>query len=55
MEEFMSRLNSLSNVDTQAVLRAAGQFGSPLYLYDEQLIIDKCKALFSLPNAFPLL
>lgn len=50
----MKYLNSFSNLNNEIILKTIEQFGSPIYLYDEQLIIDKCKALKSMPNAYGL-
>ena len=50
----MSKLNSFSSIDSNAVVKAARQYGTPLYLYDENLIIEKCKRLLSMPNAYGL-
>ena len=50
----MGRLNSFSNIDSAIIATAAEKFGSPIYLYDEKLIIEKCKALTDMPNAYGL-
>jgi diaminopimelate decarboxylase len=36
------------------IVEAADEYGTPLYLYDEAVIIAKCKELISMPNAFGL-
>ena len=36
------------------IAEAARQHGTPLYLYDEKVIIDKCKRLLAMPNAYGL-
>ena len=50
----MRRLNHFSDVDTDVVLKAAEQYGTPLYLYDERVIADKCAALLAMPRAYGL-
>ncbi len=50
----MSDLNSFSKIDSAAIAKAAQQFGTPLYIYDEQTIVDKCQMLLKMPNAFGL-
>ena len=50
----MSKLNNFSHINAQIIASAAKQYGSPIYLYDEQLIIDKCRTALSMPNAFGL-
>lgn len=50
----MSFLNSFGNVTSEIILKAVTEFGTPIYLYDEELIIEKCKSLLSMPNAFGL-
>ena len=48
----MSRLNDFSELSTSDFLTAAATFGTPIYLYDEQYIADKCRALLDMPNAY---
>ena len=50
----MSRLNNFNSIDSNAVSTAAKQYGTPAYLYDEQVIIDKCRNVLSMPNAYGL-
>ena len=50
----MSLLNDFCTVDSAVISEAAGNFGTPLYLYDEQVILDKCQSLLSMPNAYGL-
>ncbi len=47
-------LTPFSAVTSQHVLLAAERFGAPLYLYDESLIVERCKSLMGMPNAFGL-
>jgi len=50
---------SLSNLGRgqltpKTVTKAAAQFGTPIYLYDESLIVEKCRQALAMPNAFGL-
>jgi diaminopimelate decarboxylase len=36
------------------IIEAAGKTGTPVYLYDETIILNKCRELLSMPNAFGL-
>ena len=49
-----SRLNDFSMIDAAVVAKAADQFGTPIYLYDENLILQKCRECLSMPNAYGL-
>ncbi|MCL2747100.1 MAG: hypothetical protein FWE59_00400 [Oscillospiraceae bacterium] len=48
----MSNLNPFGSIDSQIIATAARQFGTPFYLYDERLLIDKCQRLLAMPHAF---
>jgi diaminopimelate decarboxylase len=48
----MNYLNNFSNINSEIILKARAEFGTPIYLYDEELIIKKCKSILSMPNAF---
>ncbi|MDL2289249.1 diaminopimelate decarboxylase [Clostridia bacterium OttesenSCG-928-F22] len=50
----MQRLNSFSNITTGLLLDVDRQYGSPVYIYDESTIIQKCKMVLSMPNAYGL-
>jgi diaminopimelate decarboxylase len=41
-------------LDPAAVASLARQFGTPVYVYDEQTIRAKCRAVLAMPNAFGL-
>ena len=49
----MSRLAHTS-VTSDIVARAAQEYGTPFYLYDEQTVLDKCHEVLKMPNAFGL-
>jgi len=36
----------------ETFVKAANNFYTPLYLYDEQVIVEHCKLILSMPNAF---
>jgi len=42
-------------MNSDIIKKAAEQFGTPFYLYDEKTIVEKCKALSSMPNAYGLI
>jgi diaminopimelate decarboxylase len=42
------------SVSGRNVAQAASRFGTPLYLYDEGFIREKCREISSMPNAFGL-
>lgn len=48
----MNRLNPLSNIEATTIADVARQFGTPVYLYDEAMIISRCKNSMAMPNAF---
>ena len=50
----MERLNHFSSITGGIVALAAEKTGTPVYLYDENLIIEKCRALKAMPNAYGL-
>ena len=50
----MDLLNDNSNIDSKIILDAAKQYGTPFYLYNEQVIMDNCRILLSMPNAYGL-
>lgn len=50
----LAPMNPFGNVTPGRVVDAARRFGTPLYLYDESLIIERCRALLRMPNAFGL-
>ena len=50
----MTRLNDFSSFDSLAAARAAGSFGTPVYVYDESLILKRCAECLDMPNAYGL-
>lgn len=48
------KMTPFSAVTAANIVSAAKQFGTPLYLYDETLIEQKCQSLLRMPNAFGL-
>ncbi|MDR0490756.1 MAG: diaminopimelate decarboxylase [Oscillospiraceae bacterium] len=51
----MDRLNGFSFIGAADVARVAGDFGTPVYLYDENHILTRCRECLSTPNAYGLL
>lgn len=50
----MNALNDFSRLDPSVFLKAKEAYGTPAYLYDEALIVERCKAVLSMPNAYGL-
>ena len=50
----MDRLNGFSLIDAGAVARVAGEFGTPVYLYDESHILSRCRECLNMPSAYGL-
>ena len=50
----MINLNNFSNISAAVIAQAAESFGTPVYLYDEALILERCKGCLDMPNAFGL-
>ena len=50
----MEKLNHFSNIDASTVAKAADEFGTPVYVYDESLLIKKCYECAGMPNAYGL-
>lgn len=43
-----------NTISSELIANAAREFGTPLYLYDEFLILESCKNVLGMPNAFGL-
>lgn len=50
----MAQINDFSSIDSNIIAMAARRHGTPIYLYDEQTIIDKCRDTLYMPNAYGL-
>jgi len=50
----MINLNNFSSVDASAIGKVVREFGSPLYLYDESLILERCRECMDMPPAYGL-
>ena len=50
----MTTLTPFSGVTGEQIARAAQTFGTPLYLYDQALIEEKCRTFLAMPHAFGL-
>lgn len=44
--------NKVGELQVSSILEAAKEYGTPTYLYDESTIIQKCKNIKAMPNAF---
>jgi diaminopimelate decarboxylase len=42
------------SLTSQTAAQAAALFGTPCYLYDENVILEKCRQVLSMPNAYGL-
>ena len=49
----MSQIGT-GNLTSEKVVKAAQQFATPFYLYDEAVIIQKCRDVLEMPNAYGL-
>ena len=47
-----NRLNDFSTLDAGMIAQAAEMFGTPVYIYDEGLILQKCRQCLDIPNAY---
>ena len=45
-------MTPFGNMTAEVVVKSANRFGTPLYLYDESVILQKCRDVLSMPNAF---
>jgi len=48
----MKHLNPFTSLTPMAVIAAAKEYGTPVYLYDEAFLQDRCAALLRVPNAY---
>jgi len=55
VSENMNRLNDFSLLDAETVAQAAKTFGTPVYVYDEALILDRCRECIQMPRAYGLI
>jgi diaminopimelate decarboxylase len=47
-----TKLNNFSGIGTSDILNVRSNFGTPVYLYDEKMIIEKCEAALSMPSPY---
>lgn len=50
----MAVLNPFSNLDSRTIVSVAEQYGTPVYIYDEVMIRDRCQKVRSMPNPYGL-
>ncbi|NMA25004.1 MAG: diaminopimelate decarboxylase [Clostridiales bacterium] len=50
----MTKLNGFGSITTSVVSEVRDKFGTPCYLYDETLLVEKCRRAMSMPNAYGL-
>ena len=51
----MNRLNDFSRFSSEAALKAAERYGTPVYVYDEALILERCRECVEMPQAYGLI
>ena len=54
MAEASTKLNNFSKFNSAAAALAADDFGTPVYVYDEDLILSRCYECLEMPNAYGL-
>jgi len=54
VSKHMTRLNDFSNFNAEAAALAAESYGTPLYVYDEALILERCRECVEMPQAYGL-
>jgi diaminopimelate decarboxylase len=45
-------LSSKYSITSDNIIKTSSSYGSPVYIYDERTIIEKCRMFLSMPNAF---
>ena len=50
----MQKLNHFSAIDARAIAQAAKLYGTPVYIYDENTIQNRCRQCNDMPNAYGL-
>ena len=50
----MHRLNDFSNLTSEGVAQIARAYGTPVYVYDEVLILERCRECIEMPQAYGL-
>ncbi|MCL2663102.1 MAG: diaminopimelate decarboxylase [Oscillospiraceae bacterium] len=50
----MHRLNNFSNLTSEGVAQVTGAYGTPVYVYDESLILERCRECTEMPQAYGL-
>jgi len=50
----MKRLNDFCNFDSETAALIADKYGTPVYVYDEALILERCRECMDMPQAYGL-
>ena len=50
-----NRLNPFSKLNAESVALAAETYGTPVYVYDEALILERCRECTQMPHAYGLI
>jgi diaminopimelate decarboxylase len=48
----MQKLNNFSGIDAATIARVADEYGTPIYVYDENLVRKRCKECLAMPHAY---
>ena len=48
----MNKLNNFSNITSENIMECAKKYGTPVYLYDEEMLTSRCNEVLEMPNAF---
>jgi len=51
----MNRLNSFSKISSETAANAGATYGTPVYVYDEELILERCRECVEMPQAYGLI
>jgi len=51
----MRKLNHFSELNSEAVAQTAEKFCTPVYLYDEALVLERCRECVDMPQAYGLI
>jgi len=51
----MKTLNHFSSIGTDIIAKTANKYGTPVYIYDEALILERCRECIEMPQAYGLI
>ena len=50
----MKHLTPFTSITSNVIADTAKEFGTPVYLYDERFLVDRCQSLLHIPHAYGL-